>query len=186
MPMMTLASTAIDQVLVDAAPTIQTCMRYIHTDSALFFTNEMDRILLQKQEQTLLPIIRWVEATIGVQLATTRTMAQRVQHSEDSLRKLERVVAGMDHFSLACLQSAVMECKSLVTALALLGRAISLEEAKTAARLEEVFQTEIWGEVEGGHDMDRLNNSVGLGAVTTFMHLLKSDHQVRAIFTPHA
>ena len=31
---------------------------------------------------------------------------------------------------------------------------------------------EIWGVVEGGHDMDRLNNSVCLSSVGTFMGLL--------------
>jgi hypothetical protein len=38
-------------------------------------------------------------------------------------------------------------------------------------RLEEEFQLEVWGVVEGGHDMDRLNNSVNLSAVGTFMGL---------------
>jgi hypothetical protein len=35
--------------------------------------------------------------------------------------------------------------------------------------VEEDFQTEIWGVVEGGHDMDILNNSVALAAVDTFL-----------------
>lgn len=58
-----------------------------------------------------------------------------------------------DHFTLACLQSACMECKSLVIALALVGRFINFEQAKVASRVEEEFQIEIWGVVEGGHDM---------------------------------
>jgi hypothetical protein len=35
--------------------------------------------------------------------------------------------------------------------------------------LEEEFQAEIWGVVEGGHDFDRLNNAVNLSAVDAFM-----------------
>lgn len=46
-----------------------------------------------------------------------------------------------------------MECKSLVIALALVGRFIDFEQAKIASRVEEEFQIEIWGVVEGGHDM---------------------------------
>ena len=34
-------------------------------------------------------------------------------------------------------------------------RELSLQQAKAASRLEEEFQVEIWGVVEGGHDMDR-------------------------------
>ena len=37
--------------------------------------------------------------------------------------------------------------------------------------MEEEFQAEIWGTVEGGHDLDRLNNRVNLSSVDTFMSL---------------
>ena len=51
-------------------------------------------------------------------------------------------------------------------------RHISLEEAKVCCRLEEEFQVEIWGLVEGGHDMDRLNASVNLSSMGLFVGLL--------------
>jgi chaperone required for assembly of F1-ATPase len=85
-----------------------------------------------------------------------------------------------------------MECKSVVMGLALLFRStppsfplvlfaphsrhpvlscryIDFEQAKEISRLEEEFQAEIWGTVEGGHDMDRLNNTVNLSSVDSFM-----------------
>lgn len=49
-----------------------------------------------------------------------------------------------------------------------------MEEAIAASRLEEEFQVEIWGVVEGGHDMDRLNNRVSLSSADLFMRLLHS------------
>ena len=64
-----------------------------------------------------------------------------------------------------------MECKSLVMALALVGRHVSLEQLKLTSRLEEEFQVEIWGVVEGGHDMDRLNNQVTLATASAFMNM---------------
>lgn len=172
MPMMTLASTAIDQVRVEPEAAVRTCMKYLHTDSALFFTSESDRILLKKQRENLLPAIDWVNATLGTALATTSAMARRIEHPPATVQRLEEAVSGLDHFSLACLQCAVMECKSLVLGLALVGRGLSLEHVKLASRLEEEFQVEIWGVVEGGHDMDRLNNSVSLSSAATFMGLL--------------
>ena len=57
----------------------------------------------------------------------------------------------------------------------MLYRRLDLFEAIEASRLEEEFQLEIWGVVEGGHDMDRLNNAARLSSVGTFMHLYK-DH----------
>jgi hypothetical protein len=61
-------------------------------------------------------------------------------------------------------------------------RGRSLDEVKLASRLEEEFQVEIWGVVEGGHDMDRLNNSVSLSSVVTFMRLYKTDEDIKSLF----
>lgn len=47
-----------------------------------------------------------------------------------------------------------------------------------ASRLEEEFQVEIWGVVEGGHDMDRLNNAVRISSVGTFMSLHYDSQQL--------
>lgn len=49
---------------------------------------------------------------------------------------------------------------------------------KAASRIEEEFQVEIWGVVEGGHDMDRLNNSVNLASVGVFNELLHQDRNI--------
>ena len=49
-----------------------------------------------------------------------------------------------------------------------------------ASRLEEEFQVEIWGVVEGGHDMDRLNNAVRLSSAGAFMALLYDHEQMSA------
>ena len=75
-------------------------------------------------------------------------------------------------------------------------RYLTLQQIKICSRLEEEFQLEIWGVVEGGHglnfkrfsilfdimpsnyllfllssDMDRLAQSISLSSVGTFMHL---------------
>ncbi len=182
MPMMTIASTAIDQVAVDHEATVRNVMRYLHTDSALFFTQDHDRILLAQQKNLLYPAIKWLSDTLQVPIATTQEVARSIDHPLELITRLHRVLNNMDPFMLACLQCATMECKSLVLGLALLGRGMSLEQAKQASRLEEEFQVEIWGVVEGGHDMDRLNNSVSLSSVAAFMAMHHSTQNVREIF----
>jgi len=44
-------------------------------------------------------------------------------------------------------------------------------EAKDLSRMEEAYQMDLWGLVEGGHDMDILNNSVNLSSLKAFWHL---------------
>jgi hypothetical protein len=48
-------------------------------------------------------------------------------------------------------------------------------KAEAACRLEEEFQMEQWGLVEGGHDMDRVAGKVNLNSASAFLHLLDGD-----------
>lgn len=95
MPLMSLASTAIDQVKIDPDTSINTCIKYLPTDSALFLTSESDRILLAQQKQHFLPVIDWINESFGVSLATTESMAGRIVHPDESIAKLEAVLANM-------------------------------------------------------------------------------------------
>ena len=61
-------------------------------------------------------------------------------------------------------------------------RFINMEHMVAASRLEEEFQLEIWGVVEGGHDMDRLNNAVRLSSVGLFMSLFHDQQQIEEMW----
>lgn len=92
MPLMTLASTAIDQVRLSRETTIYTCMSYLPTDTALFFTTEEDRLLLKKQKQHLQPVIRYLKKKFELDLSTKNDMYGRIHHPEDTRRKIEWMV----------------------------------------------------------------------------------------------
>lgn len=62
-------------------------------------------------------------------------------------------------------------------------RYVSLDQVRRASRLEEEFQLEIWGVVEGGHDMDRLNNAVNLSSAGLLMQLLYDDATMKELLT---
>lgn len=47
-------------------------------------------------------------------------------------------------------------------------------QAFDAARLEEEYNVERWGMVEGGHDMDRANTTLTLTAASTLLWLRRS------------
>ena len=48
---------------------------------------------------------------------------------------------------------------------------MSVHQATYLSRMEEEYQLKQWGLVEGGHDMDRLNNAVNLSSVSLFWSL---------------
>ena len=172
MPLMSLFSTAIDQIALDATHARKTVLSYLPTDSALFFTSEDDRILLKKQLDALGPVLSRMKSDAGLDLKTTDQMTMRIDQDKAVSDKVESIVRQLDPFALACLQCMTMECKSIVLSLAFLFNFIDLKQFKNASRIEEEFQVEIWGVVEGGHDMDRLNNSVSLNSAATFLGML--------------
>ena len=95
MPLMSLASTAIDQVQYDRETAIATCMKYLPTDAALFFTNETDRVLLAKQRKHLSPVIRWVSRQLRVDIQTTTEMAGRIKHPEETVNAFRTMLEKM-------------------------------------------------------------------------------------------
>ena len=79
----------------------------------------------------------------------TDQMTLRVEQSPEVNAKVEAIVHMLDPFSLACLQCLTMECKSIVLSMAYLFGHLNLDQLKEASRIEEEFQVEIWGVVEG-------------------------------------
>lgn len=51
---------------------------------------------------------------------------------------------------------------------------LDLAQALQAARVEEEFQIDRWGLVEGGHDVDQANAKVQLAAPSLFLRLLRT------------
>ncbi len=183
MPMTQMMFTAIDQISVDREPTMNTLLGYLPTDTALYFTTEDDRILLGQQRQKLEPILRWLRRTFDVELKTSRGHFQgRLNHPEKSVQKIEYILTQLDPIALAVVQAVTLECKSLVMALAFTFRHLTLEQVKSASRLEEEFQVEIWGLVEGGHDMDRLNNSITLASADTLLRFYWKNEDFQKVF----
>jgi chaperone required for assembly of F1-ATPase len=95
MPLMILASTAIDHVLVDPTDARQTCLSFLPTDTALFQTTSGDRVLLAKQKESHDPILLWLHENFGVELKTTDAMVFRIQHSEECTRRMKNIVENM-------------------------------------------------------------------------------------------
>lgn len=177
MPLTILASKAIDQISVDPTLAHSTILGYLSTDSTLFYTNEQDRILLAKQKELLEPIVDYIndELKINIAKVTGGIIPNKIKHDDGTFNVMKALVHSLDPHTLACLQTVTMECKSIILGMAyVLFNKLTVEQCRLASRVEEEFQIELWGVVEGGHDMDRLNNAVNLSAAGLYMGLLRS------------
>lgn len=111
-------------------------------------------------------------------------------HPDEMLGNAKTFLEGCDAWTLAAMQTVTVEAKSFLVGMAVVrgvdGWLDLLDENKTAkgkknpflkdvkkavmaSRVEEEFQIDNWGLVEGGHDYDRLNCSIQIHAATCLM-----------------
>ena len=119
MPFMQLAATAIDNLQFDPLPAQSTCLSFLPTDCALFWTKE-DIGLYKQQKEKFEPLLTWLNEWLSIELLVAEGMTMRLSHPVETTRKMKVLIDSLDPYSLACLQCATMECKSVVLALALL------------------------------------------------------------------
>lgn len=65
--------------------------------------------------------------------------------------------------------------KSTALAVALINNKLTIEEALDSSRIEENYQMTLYGEVEGGHDLDEGISLMQLSAAKNFSNLVKED-----------
>ncbi|OLL23750.1 Protein atp12, mitochondrial [Neolecta irregularis DAH-3] len=75
-------------------------------------------------------------------------------------------VCSLDNWQLAGLERGVIAMKSLILGAALIEGRISAEQCVYLARLEVALQSQRWGEVEDGHDVDHEDLKRQVGSVS--------------------
>lgn len=131
-----------------------------------------------------------VGAGEGVMISRARKGGKRagLPHPDALVEGAERWVGGLDAWRLVALQAVTVEAKSFLVGMAvvagcggvsgivsgdvLVPYADSPKKAVHASRIEEEFQIEQWGLVEGGHDYDRLNCSIGVHSAAVLLRCL--------------
>ncbi|CAM9674786.1 unnamed protein product [Choristocarpus tenellus] len=119
MPLMSLAATALDQIVPHRESTVSTCLKFLPTDTICFLVAQPDPALARKQAELWSPLREWIKKELAIEVATTKDIFQRPQHSPDAVPRAREVLEATDAWTLAAIQSVAMECKSLVIALAL-------------------------------------------------------------------
>eukprot|EP00622_Pseudochattonella_farcimen_P007470 FR743461.1.p1 GENE.FR743461.1~~FR743461.1.p1 ORF type:complete len:254 (+),score=37.19 FR743461.1:113-763(+) len=174
MPLMSLVSTWLDQTEPHRQIVEDNVSKFLATDTACFMAEPELRVLRRRQEEHFSKLHSWLASEFGIDLTTTDAL-MKIKHPEESVRRMQAIIETLDSAALTALQCATMESKSLVLALSVVLRQTTPEAAMEAARLEEEFQMEQWGLVEGGHDLDRVATKVSLTSSAVFMNLLDGD-----------
>jgi len=186
MPLMTLCSTAVDQIGVTPeteetfggrAKVEENVMKYLFNDTTCYFADdtEDDRLLLAKQKDSFNNLHAFAEKELNGKVDVVHGFdLRKIKHGEELVQNACLFVAGLSGWELAALQSVTMEAKSFLVGLGVIKGFLSGEEAIKLSRIEEEFQLETWGLVEGGQDIDRLNCGVQIYASCVYLDMLRA------------
>lgn len=144
MPLMQIASTAVDRIAAQQAAVAAAVVAYAETD-LLCYRAEHPQELAQRQNRHWQPLLDWAALQHDAALRVLPGLMPRPQPPE-AVQALRRVVERCDVFGLSALQLATAASGSLVIALALLAGRVTPDQAFVAACLDELFQAEQWGE----------------------------------------
>lgn len=143
MPMMRLASTAIDRIAPQRDVVIDEIAGYAQSD-LLCYRADTPEALVARQAAIWQPMLDWAALALDAALVVTTGIIP-VSQPDDAAAALRRAVAANDDFVLAGLHGLTTTTGSLVVALAVRNGKIAVEEACAASFLDEEWQAEIWG-----------------------------------------
>lgn len=143
MPLTGLANAAIDRVTPERQAFAQGLARYAGADLACYRADG-PRELIARQERSWDDLLGWARRRYDVDFMTTSGL-MHVAQPEATAERLAHAVAALDSFRLAGLSPLVTIGGSLVAALAVLGKARTVQQAWEAVSIDERWQLEQWG-----------------------------------------
>lgn len=144
MPLTALANAAIDRVSVAREAFAEGLAAYGETD-LLYYRAAEPEPLVARQEAAWDPLLDWARGRYDVHFEIATGVMHRAQPPA-TVARLRDAVLAVDAFRLAGLSPLVTISGSIVAALALLEGAVDAETVWRAARVDEDWQAEQWGE----------------------------------------
>lgn len=160
MPLTRLLAASLDVVKDDKQRFQDNILRFVHTDS-FALRADYPRELVNRQNELFEPVEDHLKQ-LGIHYRIVRggLEATQEQKTVDAIRD---IVNQLDNLQLAAMDSAASCGKSAAVAVAM-WHGLDAGQATNAARSEEVWQAEVWGSVEGGHDLDHADVCVRMNA----------------------
>ena len=170
MPLTRSANSALDKVA--PAPDAVADMLAAYGDADLIcYRADGPEGLIARQTEQWDPWIGWAESHLGARLELRQGVIHQPQPTE-SLAALAAAVRRYDAFALTGVHDLVTLSGSLVLGLAVAERALSWQEAWSAAHVDETWQEEQWGRDEEAHAA-HLNQRHSFGAAACWLDLLR-------------
>ena len=144
MPLMRMASTALDRVARHRGDIERQLLAYAETE-LLCHRAEHPPDLVARQRAVWQPLLDWLAHRHDALLAVTTGIVAKPQ-SPASLDALRALVGGFDIWRLTGVSVAVAASGSLVIGLAMAAGRLDAAQAFEAAELDESYQIEKWGE----------------------------------------
>jgi chaperone required for assembly of F1-ATPase len=171
MPLMTIASTALDVTRGNEVPTIDRVLSFLQTDTVSFL-HEDEPELRALQRRHWDPLRARANSDFGVSTLQTDGLVLREGQCQKGAANLRKLLEGeFDFWSLTTMEIATSYTKSAIIAVNLLKADLSVAAAVDAAQAEEIFQRNVWGTVEGSHDLAERETAMWLAACRTFDEL---------------
>jgi chaperone required for assembly of F1-ATPase len=171
MPLMQIASTAIDRVGPERPRIVAETAGYAETD-LLCYRTEQPAELAARQAAAWDPLLDWVRERFDVALRKASGVIA-VAQSENTLVTLRRAVESQDDDHLTALAVLTGATGSLVIGLAVLERRLGPAEAKAAAQLDELYQAERWG-IDPEAEARRAGQGADIAHARHFLDLLEA------------
>jgi ATP synthase F1 complex assembly factor 2 len=173
MPLMTLATTAVDQIPNIRDQLEDGMLQYLASDTVCFRSPDDDDARLKRLEVAHWdPALAWFNRRFQTSLVPTDGLDLQVSHAD--LEAVEAFLDAQSDEAIAALDMLTISCKSFVLAAAVTEGHLSAEDACKAARVSEDAQIEEWGLAEGVHDLDVEDLRMRVGAASVFVKLSAS------------
>lgn len=143
MPVTRAANAAIDKVTPRKAEVVAELAGYGGADLLCYRAGEPER-LRARQDALWQPWLDWAAARFDAPLTVYTGVMHGVQ-PQASLHLLAKAIAAFDAFELTALHDLVAISGSLVLGLAVAESKLSAKDAFDLSRLDEVWQSELWG-----------------------------------------
>lgn len=145
MPLTRLANTIIDGVTGACADVRAEIEKYLVCD-LVFYRADRPQGLIERQAAAWDPVLDWAHASLGARFATADGMAH-VAQSPEALNAAREAIPS-DPWRLGAVHLITALTGSALIALALAAGAISLDQAWSAAHVDEDWNMEQWGRDE--------------------------------------
>ncbi|NVJ90230.1 MAG: ATPase [Methylocystaceae bacterium] len=144
MPLMALASTAVDRIGQLRDGVVDQIAKYAETDLICYWTDDPQDLAI-RQAEAWTPHLKWVKDHLGVELKT-QTGVLHLQQPQETLDAFRKTVESFNDWELSGLSISTHCTGSLVLGLALIKGHIDHDRAFEDSQLDETYQIEKWGE----------------------------------------